>query len=127
MVAKDGIGNTHCLEQRKRHLTLLHMLRFVVYPRFTTPPDNEQYGNTVHIAISEREQRIDRVALTAVLHVNNGDAASGQMVASSQTYSPTLVGSNDVVASRCMVGDVGTEVLQQRIRHTGVEVDALCC
>ena len=44
---------------------------------------------------------------------------------SSDTHSAAFVGCDDMVA--CMIGDIGAEILQQRIGHTCVEVDAVSC
>ena len=49
--------------------------------------------------------------------------ACSQIVACSDAHSVALVGGNDVVTRVGSIGDVGTEILQQRVGHAREQVD----
>ena len=119
------VVDAHHVQETGGHLALLHVLRLVVHTRATTPTHEQQHRDVVHLLVDQRSQRVDDVALATVLHIHAGGLASGQIVTGCQTYGSTLVGSNNVVCRIKMVGDVGTHILQQRIRDTGKAVNTV--
>ena len=122
VLIQHRILDPHRIQQRQRHLALLHMLRFVMHSRLSAPTDHQQQRHPVHIRIHQTQQRIHRIAFTRVLHVHASRISRRQMVTGSQCHRTTLVRSNDIVLTTHIVRDVRTEVLQQRVRHSGKEL-----
>ena len=57
-------------EQRKRHLALIGVLRLVLHTRLAAPADDEDQRDRVRLLVQQRRERIDDVALTAVLQID---------------------------------------------------------
>ena len=87
------------------------------------PADEQQHGDIIDLLVGERGDGVDDVALAGVLHIDDTYLAGGEVVAGGEADGGTFVGGDDVVAGVDIVGDIGADVLQQRVRHTGVEVD----
>ena len=61
----------------------------------------------------------------AVLHIHDGEAPGGQVIAGSQADGRPLIGRDDVLRGSGRVRHVGAEVLQQRVGDSTVKVQAL--
>ena len=119
------VVDAHDVEQACGYLALLHVLRLVVYAGAAAPADEKQYGDVVYLLVGQRCQRVDDVALAAVLHVDDPHLAGGEVVTGGKTDSGSFVGSDDVMTAVDIVGDVGADVFQQAVGDSGEEVDVV--
>ena len=118
---QDAMGNVHRFQQADGDLALLDVLRFVFRAGLAPPANQQQQWNAVDVAVGQRKQRIDRVALTGVLQVNKRHFPRGQMVSARQRHRPTFISRHNVFVAG-MVCQVEANRFEQRIRHARVEI-----
>ena len=123
VVGQDLRGDAQRFEERKRDLALLDVLGLVLHARFAAPADEQNQRHRIDVGVGERGERVDRVALPAVLHVDQRGAPRGEIVARREADGAALVRGDDV-ACAAVVRDVGAEIPEQRIRNAGEEIDA---
>ena len=73
------------------------MLRFVVYPRFPAPPDDENHRDGVDLFVQEGGCRVNDVAFAGILHVDNRHLACGEVVSSGESDTIPFVRGYDMV------------------------------
>src|SRR5436305_4675132 len=99
------------------------MLWLVFGARLTAPANQHQQRYTVDSGIGKRGQWIHSVAQARVLHVDQPRIPCTQIMTHSQSDSVALVGSNNVAIAACVVSDIGTDILEDRIRNPSEKRD----
>ena len=111
--------NPHDVEQPCCDFPLFDVLRFVVYAGTSPPTDEQEDGDVIYFGIGERSQRINNIALSAVLHIDTCRFACCQIMAGRQAHGRTFIGGYDIMPSITMVCDISANVLEQTVGNTG--------
>ena len=83
-------------EQRKRHLALIGVLRLVLHARLAAPADDEDQRNRIRLLVQQGRERIDDVALTAVLQIDERRATRREIMPRRDSRRRPLVRRDDV-------------------------------
>ena len=102
---------------------LLHVLRLVLPPGFAAPPHEHQHRNAEDVVIRQRRQRIDRITLTGILHVDETGATRRDVVSRSQRNRPAFVRGDNMLIARRVVGHIRAEILEQGVRHSSEKIE----
>ena len=124
ILADHKVCDVHIFEELERYLTLIDMLRLVMYAGFASPADNEHGGDSIYLVVQKGCDRIDDIALAAVLHIDDGDLAGSQMVTGCQCGTVAFVGGDYVMSGidAVFAHEVIAECLELGIRNTCIEV-----
>ena len=100
------------------------MLRFIMDTGLASPADNEHDRNGINLIIQQGSHRIDDIALSGILHIDNRNLAGCQMIAGSQRRAVTLVRGDDMVllVDAIFIHKVITKRFQLGIRNAGVKI-----
>ena len=116
----------HILKQLYGYLALIDMLGLVVNARLAAPADDKHHRDSIDLIIQKRGYGIDYVALAAVLHINNGNLAGGEVIARRKSGAVALVSRYYMVIAVDSVGvhKVIAERLKLAVGHARVKVRA---
>ena len=112
-------------EQRKRHLALIGVLRLVLHARLAAPANDEDQRDRICLLVQQRRERIDDVALTAVLQIDERRATCREIMPRRDSRRRPLVRRDDVRRMIAVSLHQGiAKSAQLRVRHSDEKVCA---
>ena len=116
----------HCFKEREGEPPLYEVLRLIVQIRLAAPADDEDTRDAVDLLMQQREQRVDNVAETAVLQVDERHLARRKVIARRECRRAALVHRDDVRGTVRTVGvhEMIDERAQLRVRYAREELRA---
>ena len=126
VLGKQRVGELQRAKQRLLDAPLSEVLRLVMDARLAAPADDKERGNAVDRRVAEREQRIDSVPQSGVLHIHHRNASCGQMEARGKGERRPLVYRSKMFVFVCVITYKSAEAFKERVRHTGKKRRAVC-
>ena len=93
---------------------------------FASPAYDKYHRNSIDFVIQKRCDRIDDVALTRILHINDRNLACGKMVSCGQCRAVALICGNDMMVrinSVCS-HQIVAESLKLTVRYSRIKISA---
>ena len=123
VLREDFTGNIHPLKNPAGNDPLFDMLRFVLPPGLPPPPYKQEHRNAIDLGGREGYQGIEGIALTGILHIDQGRRPRSEIMPGGQGDGAPLVGGRHphVAGKR---RQLRTEIFQQGIWNTRKELNA---
>ena len=80
ILADDEGFDIHILQQFDSHFTLIDMLRLILDAWLSTPSDNKDNRDGIHLVVQQACDRVDDIAFPAVLHIDHGHFSSSEVI-----------------------------------------------